>query len=52
MMTDREKHLVMEFAKAVLHGDASHRAWLIAAAEAYCDGLPIPKDSSVPVRRT
>ena len=42
-MTEDEKSRVEDFAEAILHGDESHRAWLLAAAEAFNTGKPIPK---------
>jgi hypothetical protein len=33
---------VRAFAKAVLHGDDEHKAWLLEAAEAFIDGKPLP----------
>jgi hypothetical protein len=33
---------VRVFAKAVLHGDGEHKAWLIEAAEAFIAGKPLP----------
>jgi hypothetical protein len=33
---------VRAFAKAVLHGDDAHRAWLLEAAEAFIAGKPLP----------
>jgi hypothetical protein len=38
---------VMDFAKKILHGDETHRQWLINAAAAYINGdaIPPPKGS-------
>lgn len=36
------KNDVLEFAKAILHGDEDHRAWLMEAAQAYLDGKKLP----------
>lgn len=33
---------VLMFAKAILHGDAEHRKWLMEAAKAYSYGQPLP----------
>lgn len=33
---------VLRFAKAILHGDEEHRAWLLEAADAFCQDKPIP----------
>lgn len=33
---------VRDFAKAILHGDQNHRAWLLEAAEAFINGEPVP----------
>jgi hypothetical protein len=33
---------VRAFAKAVLHGDDEHKAWLLEAAEAFIAGEPLP----------
>jgi hypothetical protein len=33
---------VRAFAKAVLHGDDEHKAWLLEAAEAFIDRKPLP----------
>lgn len=33
---------VRVFAKAVLHGDDEHKAWLLEAAEAFIAGKPLP----------
>lgn len=34
---------VREFAKAILHGNARHKAWLIMAAERFVEGKPVRK---------
>jgi hypothetical protein len=34
---------VRAFAKAVLHGDNEHKAWLLEAAEAFIEGKPLPE---------
>ncbi len=34
---------VREFAKAILHGSETHRAWLLEAAENFVHGIPIPE---------
>lgn len=39
---------VMGFARAVLHGDDVHRAWLLEAAEAYVAGKPLPNVAAAP----
>lgn len=33
---------VREFARAILHGDDEHRAWLLEAAEEFVIGNPPP----------
>lgn len=33
---------VLEFAEAIMHGDAEHRRWLRAAAEAFVAEKPLP----------
>lgn len=33
---------VIEFARAVLHGDDEHRKWLLEAADAFVNGRPLP----------
>ncbi len=38
---------VLEFAKAILHGDEVHRAWLLEAAEAFVSGKPLPLPRSL-----
>lgn len=35
---------IRAFANAILHGDEWHKAWLLAAAEAYISGEDIPKE--------
>lgn len=40
---DGSTNAVREFAKAILHGSEEHRAWLLAAAEAYIAGRPFPE---------
>jgi len=37
-----EDHIVMEFAKAILHGDEEHKEWLLEAAESFIKGQEIP----------
>lgn len=39
---DAERVGLREFAKAILHGDDDHRAWLTEAAEAFISGDPMP----------
>lgn len=41
---------IMDFAKAILHGDAAHRSWLHEAAGCYVAGkpMPTPKSSAAP----
>lgn len=41
---------VLTFAKAILHGDQTHRDWLIEAAHAFIAGgtLPAPKSGTKP----
>lgn len=34
---------VLAFARAVLHGNAQHRKWLMEAAEAFIKGIPLPE---------
>jgi hypothetical protein len=36
------EHPAIAFARAVLHGDEEHRAWLMEAAEAFVEGRPLP----------
>lgn len=43
--TDSEQ--IREFSRAILHGDEVHRAWLLAAAEAFIDGRPVPAPRAV-----
>lgn len=38
-----EEHPVMQFAKAILHGDEEHQAWLLEAAENFIKGKKIPE---------
>lgn len=38
---------VVEFAKAVLHGDEEHQAWLTEAAECWVAGKPLPKPRNI-----
>lgn len=33
---------VHNFARAILHGDEEHRAWLLDAADAFVDGRALP----------
>ena len=33
---------IAEYITGVLHGDFDHKAWLIEAGIAHCNGLPIP----------
>lgn len=42
-MSDEAKEAVLRFARAVLHGTEEHRAWLLAAAQAFAEGRPLPK---------
>lgn len=42
-MTEDEKNRVNDFAEAILHGDEHHRNWLLAAAEAFTEDKPLPK---------
>ncbi len=37
---------VLDFARAILHGDEVHRAWLLEAADAYENGRDIPPPRS------
>jgi hypothetical protein len=37
-----EKQGITAFATAILHGDDVHRKWLMDAAQAFIDGIPIP----------
>jgi len=39
MERDRD---VLGFARAALHGDEEHQAWLLDAASAWIDGRPLP----------
>src|SRR3954468_18360273 len=41
---------VRRFARAILHGDEDHRAWLIEAAEAFIAGkqMPEPRGGGMP----
>lgn len=39
---DLIERAVLKFAEAALHGDDEHRAWLMAAAEAFVKGQPLP----------
>lgn len=34
---------VEEFARAILHGDKAHRAWLLDAAKKFAAGEPMPE---------
>lgn len=40
--------LVLEFAKAIQHGDARHRAWLLESANAFVLNEPLPLRPSRP----
>jgi hypothetical protein len=42
-MSPMEGYFIREFARAILHGDADHRQWLLDAAEAFIEGRPIPR---------
>lgn len=49
---EREKsEAVLSFAKAVLHGDEVHKAWLLEAAQAWTDGKPLPPPRSEPAEK-
>jgi hypothetical protein len=37
-----------EFAKSILHGDKAHKAWFLAAAEAFIAGKKPPKPTAKP----
>ena len=39
---------IREFATAILHGDPAHKAWLLAAAEAFIAGKRVPKPPAKP----
>ena len=38
---------ILAFAEAISDGDAAHRSWLIAAAEAFCAGKGLPRNERV-----
>lgn len=40
---ERNANPVWAFAVLILHGDEAHRAWLLAAAEAFINGREIPR---------
>jgi len=41
-MDEEAAQLIRSFARAILHGDEVHRAWLVEAAEAFIEGKPMP----------
>ncbi len=50
---EREKaEAVLSFAKAVLHGDGVHKAWLLEAAQAWTEGKPLPPPRSAPAEKS
>jgi hypothetical protein len=44
---EQAKH-VREFAQAILHGDDTHKEWLLEAAECFVDGRALPPARSGP----
>lgn len=42
---------VRDFARAALHGNDVHRAWLLEAAEAFKAGRPLPQSRHATVER-
>jgi hypothetical protein len=43
MWSESDEHPVMQFAKAVLHGNEEHREWLLEAAQCFIEGKPLPE---------
>jgi hypothetical protein len=41
-VTDADRDAVRSFARAILHGDDEHKAWLLEASERFLAGLPVP----------
>ena len=41
--TEAAQHAINDFVDAILHGDKQHRDWLLAAAQAFKKGEPLPK---------
>lgn len=42
VVDDNARSAVRFFAKSIVHGDATHRAWLLEAAENFVNGKELP----------